>query len=94
MTGIWVRLIKRHRIWKQETRTCAYSDARDELTEVCRALDVPCPIWMSKHEREFEEFRRTAFNKDHFMESIEFDKLEIEFIDGDTKKKSQDPRNA
>ena len=41
------------------------------------------------------EFGQTRFLPDAFMEHVSFDRLEIEFIDPDAKKKkSNDPRNA
>ena len=92
MTGLWVRLMKKHRIDRQATRACAFADARDALTDLCRELDVPRPIWLPKHEREFESFRMTGFTKDHFLEDVPFDRLEIEFFD-DARRKSRDPRN-
>jgi len=49
MTGLWVRLMKKHRIDRQATRTCDFAAARDALTDLCRELDVPRPIWLPKH---------------------------------------------
>ena len=92
MTGLWVRLMKKHRIDRQATRACVFADARDALTEICRELDVPRPIWLPKHEREFESFRMTGFTRDHFLEDVPFDRLEIEIID-DARRKNKDPRN-
>ena len=92
MTGLWVRLMKRHRIERQKTIYCDYAGARDALDEACRALDVPRPIWLPKNEREFSSFRMTAFTQDHFVEEIHFERMEIEFID-DARRKSKDPRN-
>ena len=49
----------------------------------------------SKHEREYENFRRTAFLPEHFVEDVPFQKLEIEFLDEENKpRKNEDPRNA
>ena len=43
---------------------------------------------------EFEQFRHTAFTADHFVEDISFDRMEVEFLEDDGKKrKSDDPRN-
>ena len=92
MTGLWVRLMKKHRIDRQATRTCDFAAARDALTDLCRELDVLRPIWLPKHEREFESFRMTGFTRDHFLEDVPFDRLEIEFFD-DARRKSRDPRN-
>ncbi len=94
MARLWVRVMKDHRIQNQLAVDCAWGDEKDALTDVCKQLDIARPIWLAKHEREFESFRRTAFTRDHFIEDIGFDKLEIEFLD-DTgvKRKSKDPRN-
>ena len=95
MTRLWVRMIKHHRVQKQETPECTWENIGETLTEVCRTWDVPRPIWLGKHEREMNDFRRTAFTAEHFMEEIPFDRLEIEFLeDLDAPRQSKDPRNA
>ena len=95
MSRLWVRLIRHHRIVKQDTIDCAWGDEQEALREVCARQDVPVPMWLGKHEREYAEFRHTAFTADHFVEEIGFDRMEIEFLDDTGKKrKSQDPRNA
>lgn len=94
MARLWARIIKDHRIDRQDTHPCAWGEENDALYELCKAFDIPKPIWLPKHEREYENFRRTAFTKEHFVEEIEFDRLEIEFLDDTGKKrKSTDPRN-
>jgi hypothetical protein len=63
------------------------------LEECCRELDIPKPIWLGKHEREYNRFERTSFLPEHFIECVAFDKLEIERIDPDRPKaKPNDPR--
>lgn len=94
MARLWARIIIKHRIARQNTAPCAWGDAESALTELCREFDIPCPIWLGKHERDFEEFRRTAFLPEHFMEDVPFDRLEIEYLDDENKKRrSKDPRN-
>ena len=45
--------------------------------------------------REWDDFGMTRFLPDAFFESVTFERLEIEYIDPDAKKrKSQDPRNG
>ena len=94
MARLWARVIVKHRIARQMTAPCVFEDPQEALTEICRELDIPCPLWLNKHEREFEDFRHTAFLPEHFMEEVPFQKLEIEFLD-DTgvKRRSNDPRN-
>ena len=94
MSRLWTRVIRNHRIVQQATAPCAWGEEEPVLVELCREFDIPCPIWLNKHRREFEGFRRTAFLPEHFMEEISFDKLEIEFLDDENKKRrSNDPRN-
>ncbi len=94
MSRLWIRLIRHHRIARQMTVDCAWGDERDALRKACHDLDVPAPIWLNKNENEFDQFRRTAFNADSFVESISFDRMEIEFLDDEEKKRGRpDPRN-
>ena len=94
MSRLWARIIRHHRIIRQTTIDCAWSNEECSLVEICRDFDIPCPMWLEKHRREYADFRRTAFLPEHFIEEVPFDKLEIEFLD-DTgeKRRSKDPRN-
>ena len=94
MPRLWARIIKKHRIERQATADCAWEGAPDALTELCHEFDIPRPIWLNKHDREFEDFRRTQFLPEHFMEDVPFQRLEIEFLeDDDSPRRSSDPRN-
>ena len=94
MSRLWVKLVKHHRMMKNETAECAWGSEQQVLVDMCREMDVPAPMWLNKHEFEFEQFRHTAFTQDHFVEEIPFDRMEIEFLEDDGKKrKSSDPRN-
>ena len=94
MPRLWARIIKKHRIERQGTYDCKFEDVEEALTELCREFDIPRPIWLNKHRREYEDFRRTQFLPEHFMEEVPFQRLEIEYLDDDNKtRKSRDPRN-
>ena len=94
MARLWVRILKHHKIAQQETVPCVWGGQMEALQQALKELDVPMPIWLGKHEREFESFRRTSFLPDHFVEAVPFDRLEIEYLDDTGKKrKSDDPRN-
>lgn len=93
MSRLWARMMKKHRIVMNET--VELSDLPNALQAICQKMDIPRPIFMSKHQREWDQFQQTSFSKEHFVEAIAFDKLEIERIDEDMpKKKSKDPRNG
>ena len=94
MPRLWARIINKHRIERQGTYDCRYEDVQEALTELCREFDIPRPIWLPKHDREYEEFRRTRFLPEHFMEEVPFQRLEIEYLDDDDRsRRSRDPRN-
>ena len=94
MPRLWARIIRKHRIERQGTCESRFEDVDDALTELCREFDIPRPIWLDKHRREYEEFRRTVFLPEHFMEDVPFQRLEIEFLDDDDRsRRSNDPRN-
>lgn len=95
MNRLWVKAIKRHRIIKNSDAPCEWGDEKDVLREILRDLDYPYPMWLEKHEKEFDSFRRTVFRPEHFIEDVPFDELEVEYLDETTeKRKSSDPRNA
>ena len=90
---LWGRMMKRQRIVKQETVEIEGDDIEEAFLEICRRFDVQRPLQLPKHNREFERFGRTFFSKEHFTESIDFDKLEIELIMPDGEKRSSGVRN-
>ena len=87
-TGIWVRLMRKTRIDQDTTVECALDDWQDALEEACHPLDVPRPLLLPRHERDWEQFSQARFLKEHFMEDVAFDRMEVEFIDPDKKKKN------
>lgn len=94
MVYLWARAIAKQRIVRSETVEF-HEELLPALSELCARLDISRPMLLSKHEREWAQFQQTTFARDHFVEGIPFDKLEIERIDSDAKKKkSDDPRNG
>ena len=87
-TGIWVRLMRKTHIVKDATVPCAIQDWQQALDEACRQLDVPRPLLLPRHERDWEQFSQARFLKEHFMEDVSFDRMEVEFIDPDKKKRN------
>jgi len=90
---LWGRIIRRHRIDRQETVNIEGDDIEEAFLEICRRFDVQRPLQLPKHNREFERFGRTAFTKEHFTESVDFERLEIELLMPEGKKKSSGQRS-
>lgn len=72
----------------QKDITLEESDFLSALAAVCDAFDLSKPIVCAKHHMEVKAFSRTVFIPDDFVESVEFDTLEIELI-GKKKKDSK-----
>ena len=90
---LWGRLIRHHRIARQETIAIENDDIEEAILEICRRFDVQRPLQLPKHNREFEKFGRTSYTKEHFTESVDFERLEIELIMPDGEKKHSGARN-
>ena len=90
---LWGRIILRHRIHKQETVTIENDDIEEAFLEICRRFDVQRPLQLPKHSREFENFGRTFYAGEHFTESVDFDRLEIELIMPDGEKRHSGVRS-
>jgi hypothetical protein len=84
---LWARKVRGQRLMASETEPCDPAAPQAALQEICRRMDVPRPLWLGKHQKEYDAFRRTAFTQDHFMEPIAFTRLEIELILPEDQKK-------
>ena len=84
---LWGRIIRNHRIAMNETVTIEEDGLEEAFLELCRRFDVQRPIQLPKHNREFEKFGRTFYAREHFTESVDFERLEIELIMPDGEKK-------
>ena len=89
MFRIWGRTFKSNKMLKSttieidnpsETRTHKVFQA---LSEVCEQFDLSNPIWLDSNINEFKRIGRTRFNADNFVESIDFDYLDIYIIEED-----------
>jgi hypothetical protein len=94
---LWVIMKKNHKISEQltvELESPGLSDVIFALDGALKTMDVARPLILPKHEREIEEYGKTWFRDSDFMEKVRFDRLELEVLyDDDRKKRSNDPRN-
>ena len=94
-SALWLRVISHHRIAAQDTEPCTREEPEAAIAEICRRLDLPKPLWMDKNRREWQDFGQTRFLPDAFFEHVQFERLEIEFMDAEApSRRSKDPRNA
>lgn len=50
------------------------------IEEICYEFDLSKPIWLPATVEDFRRHDKTRFTQDNFIESIEFDYLEIQVI--------------
>ena len=67
-TGIWVRLMRKNRIEQDITSPCTLEDWQEALESACQKLDVPRPMILPRHERDWDQFSQARFLPDHFVE--------------------------
>lgn len=63
-----------------ETRTHKIFDA---IEEICLKFDLSKPIWLDSTVADFKKHSRTRFTQDSFIDTIDFDFLEIHVIEED-----------
>ena len=53
------------------------------LDEICYEFDLSKPIWLEHNIEEFQRIDKTRFQKDNFIDAIDYDYLEIHVIEED-----------
>ena len=51
------------------------------IDEICYEYDLQKPVWLDKNIDEFKTRSKTRFSQDNFIESIDFDYLEIQVLE-------------
>ena len=88
MFRLWGKIFKENRLIKdtvicndsQDTRTHKIFDALDKI---CYEFDLGKPIWLDATIRDFKSHDKARFTQDNFIETIDFDYLEIHVIEED-----------
>ena len=89
MFRLWAREFKDGRLVKDITISDMAEDKSrtkkvfDAVDEVCYEFDLSRPVWLEKNINEFKRRDKTRFYKDNFIESVEFDFIEIQVIEED-----------
>ncbi len=55
----------------------------DALDEICRRFDLAHPIWLDVNIEEFQRRSKVRFTQDSFVETLDFDYLEMQIIEED-----------
>lgn len=86
MFRLWGKIFKDNRMLQD---TVIYDDSSDTRThkifhaldEICYTFDLSKPIWLDSTITEFQKHDKARFYQDNFVDSIDFDYLEIHVIE-------------
>ena len=92
---IWAKVLKQHKIKLEAVREfpARPSDAEDwgrMIADIAKPLDLACPVLLNKHVQELARFNRTWFTQADYIESIHFDRFELEIFPEKKKDKKVD----
>ena len=87
MFRMWGKIMKDNHLVR-DTVACIsdYSLSRtqmvfDSLDSICYEFDLSKPIWLDVTIAEFKKHAKARFYQDNFVDSIDFDYLEIQIIE-------------
>ena len=86
MFRLWGKEFKDNKMLKDTVIEDMSDDTRTHkifhaLDEICYEFDLSKPIWLDANINEFKRLAKTRFTQDNFVESIDFDFLEIHVIE-------------
>ncbi len=83
---IWAKVLTQHKIVQDTveefslTRPVDADGWRPVIGTLCKPLDLAVPVILDKHVKDLQRFSRTVFSPSDFMESVAFDRFEIEIF--------------
>ena len=88
MFRLWAREFQNTKLLRDTVIEDASDNTRthkvfNAIDKICSDFDLGKPIWLDKNITEFKRFAKTRFYADNFVESIDFDFLEVHVIDED-----------
>ncbi len=86
MFRLWGKEIKENRLIRDIVVPDGTADTRTHkifraLDQICYAFDLSKPIWLDSTVEEFQQNAKCRFYQDSFIDSIDFDYLEIQVIE-------------
>ena len=88
MFRLWAKEFKDNRMLRDTVVCDDSNDTRKHkvfhaLDQVCYEFDLSKPIWLDSTINEFKRHAKARFYQDNFVDSVEFDYLEIHIIEED-----------
>jgi hypothetical protein len=83
MIEIWARVIKEQKIVTDFIYKSSGENLEQMMRSICEKADIPAPLLLDKHKKQFKKFNQAKFIKEEFVESVDFDRLIIENVTAD-----------
>lgn len=88
MFRLWAKTFKDNHMLRDTVIEDSSTDTRTHkvyraLDQVCYQFDLSKPIWLDVTIQDFKRHAKARFYQDNFVETIEFDYLEIQIIEED-----------
>lgn len=86
---IWAKIFSDNRLLRdlviinEDRQTTRTKKVLKALEEACMTFDLSIPIWLDANITEFKRHAKTRFRRDSFVDSIDFDFLELQIIEED-----------
>lgn len=85
MIKIWIKTIEDNKVKRSKTMKILETYSRENLEYAIRnclaAMDIPAPVFLDCHFGNFEKFKTAKFLPRDFVETVDFDRLEVTDID-------------
>ena len=86
MFRLWAKIFKDNRLIRDTVICDDSNDTRTHkifhaIDEICNQFDLGKPIWLDSTIAEFQRHDKVRFTQDNFIETIDFDYLEIHVIE-------------
>lgn len=79
---IWARLVSDDKIKKDTLYSSPLKLSKDNyelwLRDICHILDMPNPVLLDHHFKNFVNFHNTKFRQDDFVETLDYDIFIVE----------------
>lgn len=89
MFRLWAKVFKDNRMIKDMVVGNDNQELRrtqkifEAIDEICMTYDLSKPIWLKVTIEDFKKHDKTRFTQDNFIDTIDFDYLEIHVIEED-----------
>lgn len=88
MFRLWGKIWKNNHLIKDYVAVEDSDDTRTHkvfhcLEQICYEFDLEQPIWLDGNIKDFQRISKTRFRQDSFIETVDFDYLEIQVIEED-----------